>query len=282
MKLSYEPSVLIRKFSCRNLADLDRDGKMTMQEFTIAVHLIQSKLKGVELPTSLPNSLKMTSMPSTFLVGQKAKPATDWGQPANQAVSNGFSKVGMMTLPHKTVTSGISWSGINQSPPQRRVAVSTSSSVFGSSFVPPMPVSGPSTSLSSSFNVGIGSGLNTAASSTAILNGPGNQAPGTFGSAPPNVQMANSLTGGFGPTAAGPHGTITPTNRLKYNQMFKAHDYQKTGFLSGMGFVWKKVAQLLLNAVDLGQFCTIEVWVRWLTTVPSTFQNSFQDFEDLL
>ena len=236
MKLSYESPVhvLIRNFSCRNLADLDRDGKMTMQEFTIAVHLIQSKLKGVELPTSLPNSLKMTSMPSTFLLGQKAKPATDWGQPANQAVSNGFSKVGMMTLPHKTVTSGISWSGINQSPPQTRAAVSSSSSVFGSSFAPPvMPVSRPSASLSSSFNIGMGSGLNTAASSTAILNGPGNQAPGAFGSAPANVRGANSLTGGFGPTAAGPYGTITPTNRLKYNQMFKAHDYQKTGFLSG-------------------------------------------------
>lgn len=242
MKLSYESPVLIRNFSCRNLADLDRDGKMTMQEFTIAVHLIQSKLKGVELPTSLPNSLKMTSMPSTFLLGQKAKPATNWGQPANQAVSNGFSKVGMMTLPHKTVTSGISWSGINQSPPQTRAAVSSSSSVFGSSFVPPMPVSGPSVSLSSSssFNVGMGSGLNTAASSTAILNGPGNQAPGAFGTAPANVRSSNSLTGGFGPTAAGPYGTITPTNRLKYNQMFKAHDYQKTGFLSGMGFVWEK------------------------------------------
>lgn len=236
MKLSCESQVLIGNFSCRNLADLDRDGKMTMQEFTIAVHLIQTKLKGVELPTSLPNSLKMTSMPSTFLLGQKAKPATDWGQPANQTVSNGFSKVGMMTLPHKNVTSGISWSGINQSPPQTRAAVSTSSSVFGSSFGPPMPVSGPSASLPLSFNVGMGSGLNTAASSTALLNGPGNQASSGFGPAPPNVRRTNSLTGGFGPTAAGPYGTITPTNRLKYNQMFKAHDYQKTGFLSGRGF----------------------------------------------
>lgn len=175
-------------------------------------------------------------MPSTFLLGQKAKPATDWGQPANQAVSNGFSKVGVMTLPHKNMTSGISWSGINQSPPQTRAAVSTSSSVFGPSFGPPMPVSGPSASLSSSFNVGMGSGLNTAASSTLILNGTGNPAPSSFGPAQTNVRRANSLTGGFGPAAAGPYGTITPTNRLKYNQMFKAQDYQKTGFLSGRGF----------------------------------------------
>lgn len=206
---------------------------MTMQEFTIAVHLIQSKLKGIELPTSLPNSLRMTSMPSTFMIGQKAKPATDWGQPSNQGVSNGFSKVGMMTLPHKTVTSGISWSGINQSPPQTRAAVSSASSVFGSSFGPSLPASGPSAPLSSSFNVSMNSGLiNTAASSTAILNGPGNQAQTGFG---PNVRRAsaNSLTGSFGSTVAGPYGTISPTDRLKYNQMFKANDYQKTGFLSG-------------------------------------------------
>lgn len=260
--------LLIRNFSCRNLADLDRDGKMTMQEFTIAVHLIQNKLKGVELPTSLPNSLKMTSMPSTFLLGQKAKPATDWGQPANQAVSNGFSKVGMMTLPHKTVTSGISWSGINQSPPQTRAAVSTSSSVFGSSF-------GPSVSLSSSsFNVGMGSGLNTVVSSTAILNGPGNQTPGAFGSAPANVGMANSLTGGFGPTAAGPYGTITPNNRLKYNQMFKAHDYQKTGFLSGMGFVWKK---------KLCNLCAVDLeLLSYNIGSTKMAHNSSQHFDELL
>lgn len=223
---------------------------MTMQEFTIAVHLIQSKLKGVELPTSLPNSLKMTSMPSTFLLGQKAKPATEWGQPTNQAVSNGFSKVGMMTLPHKTVTSGISWSGINQSPPQTRAAVSAGSSVFGSSFGPSLPASGPSVSLSSSFNVGMNSGLiNTAASSPAILNGPGNQAQSGFGPAPPNVHRANSLTGSFGPTAAGPYGTISPANRLKYNQMFKANDYQKAGFLSGREIVREKYSNFKVSAM---------------------------------
>lgn len=215
---------------------MDRDGKMTMQEFTIAVHLIQSKLKGVELPTSLPNSLKMTSMPSTFLVGQKAKPSTDWGQSTNQPVSNGFSKVGMMTLPNKTVTSGISWSGINQSPPQTRAVASGSSSVFGSSFGPQMSANVPA-SLSSSFNVGMSSGLNTAAPSAAILNGPGNQTQGGFGPAIPNVRRTNSLTGSFGPAAGGTYGTISANNRLKYNQMFKANDYQKSGFLSGKGTV---------------------------------------------
>ena len=212
---------------------MDRDGKMTMQEFTIAVHLIQSKLKGVELPTSLPNSLKMTSMPSTFQVGQqKAKSSTDWGQSSNQPISNGFSKAGMMTLPHKQ-TSGISWSGISQSPPQTRAAVSSSSSVFGSSFGPQISAGLPAASLSSSFNVGMSSALNTVAPSAAIINGPGGQSQSGFGPGIPSVRRANSLTGNFSPAGAGTYGTISPNNRLKYNQMFKANDYQKTGFLSG-------------------------------------------------
>ena len=204
---------------------------MTMQEFTIAVHLIQSKRKGIELPTTLPNSLRMTSMPSTFLVGQKTKPNTDWGQPPmpNPAVSNGFSNVGMMTLPHKPATSGISWSGVNQSPPQTR-AVASSSSVFGSSFGSSSTVSMPSTSLSSTFNVGVASGLSSGSPNSSIRNGPGNQT--AFGPGLARVQRANSLTANFG-SSAGPYGTITPTNRLKYNQMFKANDFLKTGFLSG-------------------------------------------------
>ncbi|XP_068698722.1 intersectin-1-like isoform X2 [Montipora foliosa] len=235
-----------------NLADLDRDGKMTMQEFTIAVHLIQSKLKGIELPTTLPNSLKMTSMPSTFLVGQKAKPASDWGQPSmsNSSVSNGFSKVGIMTLPHKTTSSGISWSGINQSPPQTR-AMATSSSVFSSSFGPLSTGSMPSTSLSSTFNLGITSGLSTVSPNSSILNGPGNQT--AFGPGLASVQRANSLTANFG-SNAGPYAAITPTSRLKYNQVFKANDFKKTGFLSG------DQARSMLIQSGLPQGILAQIW----------------------
>ena len=227
--------------SCfRNLADLDRDGKMTMQEFTIAVHLIQSKLKGSELPTSLPNSLKMTSMPSTFLIGQKTKPPSDWNQPTKTSLSNGFSKAGAMTLPKPAVL-GISWSGINQSPPLTRAVPTPSASVFGSSFGSGSPSGTPSGGLSSPFGAGMSSGMNSLSGNTLMLNGPGSlssgvPAPNNFGPAPPSVHRANSLTGGFGP-AANPYGTILPANRLKYNQLFKANDFKKTGFLSGRDIV---------------------------------------------
>ncbi|CAH3182444.1 unnamed protein product [Porites lobata] len=236
-----------------NLADIDRDGKMTMQEFTIAVHLIQSKLKGIELPTSLPNSLRMTSMPSTFLVGQKTKPTTDWSQSGNPQVSNGFSKVGMMTMPHKSVTSSISWSGVNQSPPQTRAVPTSSSSVFGSSFGPSSSATLPSTSLSSSLNIGMSSGFNAASSNASLLNGPGNQLQTSFGPGLGNVQRTNSLTGGFGP-APGPYGTITPAHRLKYNQMFKANDFKKAGFLSG------DQARSMLIQSGLSQGILAQIW----------------------
>ena len=42
----------------RGLADMNADGKMDKKEFSIAVYLIQKKLKGVELPKVLPSSLK--------------------------------------------------------------------------------------------------------------------------------------------------------------------------------------------------------------------------------
>lgn len=42
-----------------NLSDVDADGRMDINEFCIALHLIALKLKGVELPTVLPQSLKV-------------------------------------------------------------------------------------------------------------------------------------------------------------------------------------------------------------------------------
>ena len=41
----------------RGLADMNADGKMDKKEFSVAVHLIQKKLQGHELPKVLPPSL---------------------------------------------------------------------------------------------------------------------------------------------------------------------------------------------------------------------------------
>ncbi|XP_075677033.1 dynamin associated protein 160 isoform X2 [Dermatophagoides pteronyssinus] len=46
-----------------NLSDVDADGRLDINEFSIALHLIALKLKGVELPTILPQSLKVLVEP---------------------------------------------------------------------------------------------------------------------------------------------------------------------------------------------------------------------------
>ena len=50
------PSVLAHIWT---LADVDSDGKMDINEFSIALHLISLRLKGIELPQTLPQSLKV-------------------------------------------------------------------------------------------------------------------------------------------------------------------------------------------------------------------------------
>ena len=59
----------------RQLSDIDKDGKMTQQEFTIAVHLIQAKCRGIEVPKVLPYSLKSSSTPNQSVFGSSANSA---------------------------------------------------------------------------------------------------------------------------------------------------------------------------------------------------------------
>ena len=46
----------------RDLADLNNDGRITRDGFAVAFHLIQEKLTGKEIPTTLPASLMPPSM----------------------------------------------------------------------------------------------------------------------------------------------------------------------------------------------------------------------------
>ena len=46
----------------RDLADLNNDGRLTRNDFAVAFHLIQGKLSGKEIPTTLPASLIPPSM----------------------------------------------------------------------------------------------------------------------------------------------------------------------------------------------------------------------------
>lgn len=46
----------------RDLADISNDGRLTRDGFAVAMHLIQGKLSGKEVPASLPQSLIPPSM----------------------------------------------------------------------------------------------------------------------------------------------------------------------------------------------------------------------------
>ncbi|XP_013413935.1 intersectin-1 [Lingula anatina] len=109
------------------LADMNNDGKMDRKEFSIAMHLIKNKLKGLELPKVLPASLKADPVPSVGSFGPGGggglgmNPGMAMGMPASVgmgmgpgpgiappsytsvvAPSNGYmmAPMGSATLPH--------------------------------------------------------------------------------------------------------------------------------------------------------------------------------------
>lgn len=63
------PMVLAKIWS---LSDVDVDGKMDVNEFSIALHLIALKMKGIELPDQLPQALMVmfshSSLPFPLLL----------------------------------------------------------------------------------------------------------------------------------------------------------------------------------------------------------------------
>lgn len=48
--------------SCRSLSDIDQDGKLTAEEFILAMHLIDMAMSGLPLPPVLPPDY----LPPTF------------------------------------------------------------------------------------------------------------------------------------------------------------------------------------------------------------------------
>ncbi|XP_031554337.1 intersectin-1-like isoform X2 [Actinia tenebrosa] len=251
LKSNLPPIVLGKIWS---LSDFDRDGKMTMQEFTVAMHLIQNKLKGIEVPTVLPNTVKMTSLPASNQPGKKASPS--YGP---QGVTNGFTNLsGSMTLPK---SSGISWSGVNQpniSPVpssgiswnQPNISPAPSSGISWSSMNQPNISSATSYGVpSSSFSMKSGGGFNTNTTNIGFSNGPGIMTS--------SIQPQSSLSQGNilqGTMNTSSSNTIATAARLKYNQMFKSLDFKNTGVLSG------EQARSVLIQSGLSQTLLAKIW----------------------
>lgn len=240
-------------FICRNLSDLDKDGQMTQQEFSIAMHLIQCKLKGINLPTSLPLSLKTSSRGnagasllnpvengfSTQTSNQNSLPSTGWSSsisagPQSQPAT-GWS-VGLapsLPSPLLPVNNQLQTSA---APPTSRLATSSSHNFTPSFGVPtsngfgmpsmmmttPMPVVNPAMS-SMAMQVSTMPGKSQSMRQHPVARTPPVARTSSFTGIPPktNVPVDSSIT------------TIPANSRLKFNQLFKANDYEKTGFLTG-------------------------------------------------
>lgn len=72
------------KFSYRALADTDSDGKMNINEFSIACKLINLKLRGMEVPKKLPPTL-LSSLTDGGIVGGPTPTMTPRGSTSSMS-----------------------------------------------------------------------------------------------------------------------------------------------------------------------------------------------------
>ena len=222
---------------------MDKDGQMTQQEFSIAMHLIQCKLKGTNLPTSLPLSLKTSSRGNA-------------GASLLNPVENGFQS--------QTSSQGTGWSSTLVSSPQSQPTTGWSVGIAPSLPAPLLPVnnqmqtsaapatSGLPTSSSHNFTPSFGmptsNGLGMSSISMAT------PMPSVNSGIPPMTNPVSTMSGvgqsmrqhpvarvgSFTsmtpqpiPSGEASITAIPPNSRLKFNQLFKANDYEKTGFITG-------------------------------------------------
>lgn len=66
MMLSGLPPMVLAKIW--SLSDVDVDGRMDLNEFSIALHLIALKMKGFELPDQLPPALMVCSLSDSVII----------------------------------------------------------------------------------------------------------------------------------------------------------------------------------------------------------------------
>ncbi|GAM19970.1 hypothetical protein SAMD00019534_031450, partial [Acytostelium subglobosum LB1] len=74
------------------LADIDRDGKLDVDEFCLAMHLVNTKIDGIELPESLPSSLIPHSKRGGFQMATEMKSLKKSGSLSNRKMSGGKLK----------------------------------------------------------------------------------------------------------------------------------------------------------------------------------------------
>ncbi|XP_038078610.1 intersectin-1-like [Patiria miniata] len=209
-----------------NLADMNGDGKMDQQEFSIAMYLIKKKLQGAELPNTLPLSLKQQPSPSmgggfgnSFSMGMSTGVA-----PIQSSVSMG-TMGGMGTMQPMTGSVAPGQGGFNTLP-------SRSS---------PMSLSGMTMGTSGQMLGQSGAGGFQGVARSATLPHTATQ--------PVHSSPERSASMTSGPEWSIPHGS-----KLRYKQTFNTNDKTRSGFLTG------PQARQILMQTGLPQGILAQIW----------------------
>ncbi|XP_004696464.1 intersectin-2 [Echinops telfairi] len=196
------------------LSDLNKDGKMDQQEFSIAMKLIKLKLQGQPLPVVLPPVMKQPPMFSPLISARFGM-----GSMPNLSVPQSLPPVAPIT-PLSSATSGTTL------PPLMMPSVSTSSLPNGTaSLIQPLTIPYSSSTLphTSSYSLMMG-GFGGASIQKA-------QSLIDLGSSSSTSSTA-SLSGNSPKTGTSEWAVPQPS-RLKYRQKFNSLDKSMSGYLSG-------------------------------------------------
>ncbi|XP_039604900.1 intersectin-2-like isoform X1 [Polypterus senegalus] len=201
------------------LADMNKDGKMDQQEFSIAMKLIKLKLQGQLLPSTLPPVMKQLPVPSSlvssrFGMGSMPNLSILPSLPVFTPLVPTSSMTSVTTMPSSGISTPIVPSISTPSLPNGTSGLLLPLSVPLSSTLTPAG------SLSSSY-LGFGNvGMQKAQSLIDL------------GSSSSNSSSSTSLAGSS-PKTGSTDWSVPQSSRLKYRQLFNTLDKSMSGYLSG-------------------------------------------------
>ncbi|XP_049981786.1 intersectin-2 isoform X2 [Alexandromys fortis] len=202
------------------LSDLNKDGKMDQQEFSIAMKLIKLKLQGQQLPVVLPPIMKQPPMFSPLISARFGM-----GSMPNLSIPQPLPPVAPITTPLSSATSGTSIPPLMM-PAPLVPSVSTSSLPNGTaSLIQPLSIPYSSSTLphASSYSLMMGGFGGASIQKAQSLIDLGSSS---------STSSTTSLSGNSPKTGTSEWAVPQPS-RLKYRQKFNSLDKSMSGYLSG-------------------------------------------------
>uniref|UniRef100_A0A4W3I355 Intersectin 2b n=1 Tax=Callorhinchus milii TaxID=7868 RepID=A0A4W3I355_CALMI len=199
------------------LADLNNDGKMNQQEFSIAMKLIKMTLQGHLVPTTLPPIMKQPPIPSPlssarFGMGSMPNLSIPPNMPSFTPLAPTSSLISVISLPPL----GMSTPPVpSVSPPSLPNGTSALLQPLASQSTSTLP---PNLSLRQSLSGFGGTSLHKARSLIDL------------GSSSSSSSSTTSLTS---PKISSTDWAVPQSSRLKYRQLFNSLDKSMSGYLSG-------------------------------------------------